>query len=441
MKILKLSLIAGALLLTAACSAQNGKAPKAGATANDTNTALHLMQPGYDVPYGVPTKDDIKASLDRVFKCVDTGTPYGEGARGGMFRLTSYEWGVTYSGMLTGGEATGDKAYTDYTKTRHSYLAEQFAAKSNTVRGLLNPGALDDCGAITASMIKDVLANPEMAASLRPIIDNCVNYIMNKEVRLADGTLARHRPLENAVWLDDMFMGIPAIAYYGKLTGDKKYYDEAIRQIKLFAEKMWVPEVKLFRHGWIQAMEYHPAYHWGRANGWAILTMAEVLDAVPENYPGRADVLDLFKQHVIGLCKLQSSEGFWHQLLDRNDSYLETSATAIFTYCIAHGINKGWLGALEFAPVVCLGWNAVSTKISEEGLVDGTCVGTGMGFDPAFYYYRPVSTKAAHGYGPVLLAGAETIKMLGKIYPRLNDSAVQVYTTDMSSKGAIFSVK
>jgi hypothetical protein len=30
-----------------------------------------------------------------------------------------------------------------------------------------------------------------------------------------------------------------------------------------------------------------------------------------------------------------------------------------------------------------------------------------MGFDPAFYYHRPVSPLAAHGYGPVLLAGAE----------------------------------
>jgi hypothetical protein len=32
-----------------------------------------------------------------------------------------------------------------------------------------------------------------------------------------------------------------------------------------------------------------------------------------------------------------------------------------------------------------------------------------MGFEPTFYSYRPTSVFAAHGYGPVLLAGAEMI--------------------------------
>ena len=27
-----------------------------------------------------------------------------------------------------------------------------------------------------------------------------------------------------------------------------------------------------------------------------------------------------------------------------------------------------------------------------------------MGFDPAFYYHRPINIYAAHSYGPVLLA-------------------------------------
>ena len=40
-----------------------------------------------------------------------------------------------------------------------------------------------------------------------------------------------------------------------------------------------------------------------------------------------------------------SGTGFWHQLLDRPDSYLETSATAIYAYAIAHGVNQGWLDA------------------------------------------------------------------------------------------------
>lgn len=64
----------------------------------------------------------------------------------------------------------------------------------------------------------------------------------------------------------------------------------------------------------------HPAFFWGRANGWALLTMTEVLDVMPTNHPQREKLMNLFREHVRGLAALQSGEGFWHQLLDRNDS-------------------------------------------------------------------------------------------------------------------------
>ncbi|MBQ5997582.1 MAG: glycoside hydrolase family 88 protein, partial [Bacteroidales bacterium] len=44
--------------------------------------------------------------------------------------------------------------------------------------------------------------------------------------------------------------------------------------------------------------------------------------------------------------------------------------------------------------------------------VEGTCVGTGVAYEPGFYYNRPTSVNAAHGYGPVLLAGCEVFKMM-----------------------------
>ena len=128
-----------------------------------------------------------------------------------------------------------------------------------------------------------------------------------------------------------------------------------------------------------------------------------------------------------GLLDRQSGSGFWHQLLDREDSYLETSATAIYAYAMARAINRGWLDPVAHAPAVVLAWNAVSTKVNAEGQVEGTCVGTGMGFDPAFYYHRPVSKFAAHGYGPVLLAGAEVIRLLKSHTLEINDSALQLY--------------
>jgi hypothetical protein len=47
-----------------------------------------------------------------------------------------------------------------------------------------------------------------------------------------------------------------------------------------------------------------------------------------------------------------------------------------------------------------------------------------MAFDPAFYYYRPVNVYAAHGYGPVLLAGASIYSLLKNHPADINDSAL-----------------
>jgi unsaturated rhamnogalacturonyl hydrolase len=154
------------------------------------------------------------------------------------------------------------------------------------------------------------------------------------------------------------------------------------------------------------------------------MTKVEILDVLPSDHPERAFVLQLLRDHIEGLTRYQSGDGFWHQLIDRNDSYLETSATAIYTFCIAHAINRGWINRQAYGPVASLAWNAVSTKVNDKGQVEGTCVGTGMAFDPAFYYYRPVNVYAAHGYGPVLLAGAAMYQLLNEHPAEVNDSAV-----------------
>lgn len=407
---------------------------------NDSNTPLHLLKPAYRNGYGVPTIDEVKATVDKVFHYIEPNTParlVDGKPEVGAFRLTSYEWGVTYSALLAAYNSTGDEKYRDYVFSRMNF----FVNHAEHYRQVTEPHALDDAGAVCAAMCKALVMNPKL--NYRKQIDHYMDYILHHEYRLADGTFARKRPMYNSVWLDDMFMGISPIARYAMVDKShaNEYYTEAVNQILGFKKRMWVPEKKLFRHGWVESMQSHPAFHWGRANGWAILTLCEVLEVLPEDYPGRAVVLSLLREHIEGLAALQGGDGFWHQLLDRNDSYLETSATAIYTYCMAHAINKGWIDAKVYGPVAVLGWHAVTSKINAEGQVEGVCVGTGMGFDPAFYYYRPVNVFAAHGYGPAIWAGAEIIQLLKSQHPRMNDSAVLFYDEEPQSKGAIFSVE
>lgn len=432
------------------CNSSSAQNPRG----NDVTAPLHALRPNYAVPYGKPEIQQVKSLLDRIYNYLDSVTPaqFIDRRTGkvvtdlnladtntilkpGDYRLTSYEWGVTYSGMLHVGEITGDRKFTHYTIDRVKFLSnaipsftilfQKYPNSNNALKQPVNPLALDDAGAMCAAFIKTsrIINN---AYAVRSAIDNYINFISSKQYRLSDGTLARNRPIKNTLWLDDLYMGVPALAQMGKLTGEKKYYDDAVKQVLQFSKRMFNKELNVYMHGWVQEMQVHPEFHWARANGWALMAMTELLDVLPENYPGRSAVLNQFKAHVKGLASFQSGQGFWHQLLDRNDSYLETSATAIYTYCIAHAINKKWIDAKAYAPMCILAWNAVSTKINDKGQVEGTCVGTGMAFDPAFYYYRPTNVFAAHSYGPVLLAGAEIIQLLKNFEFGINDSSLQL---------------
>ncbi len=408
------------------------------------------MQAAYPVPYMTPAAADIKAVLDRELAYLEQATP-GQvvnldtnepvadlanlpehvGLARGPFQLTGYEWGVTYSGMLRVADATGDSRYRDYTAARLQAIAALAAhaikqprqpaptfgpngpvgdMRMFSVRPVINPQTLDDCGSMCAAMLKASRAgiSPQ---ELQPCIDRYMAWISSGQFRFEDGTLARNRPLPRTLWLDDLYMSVPALAQMGAATGDKKYYDDAARQILQFSARMFVPEKGLYRHGWVEKMDPHPLFPWARANGWAVVAMAELLDVLPADHPDRPAIMAQFKAHVQGLAPLQDSKGLWHQVLDRPDTYLETSASAMYVYSIALGINRGWLDAAAYAPMAAVGWDAVAAQVNNKGQVEGTCVGTGMGFDPMFYAYRPTSVLAAHGYGPVLLAGAEMIKL------------------------------
>ncbi len=387
---------------------------------------------------------EIKQVIDRVYTYLDGCTPAvvvdGNGKaiknfekidqnstfQRGDFGINTYEWGVTYSGMLLASEVTGESKYADYAYERLKLLGQvyPYVKKYSEETGyqmrlgaMHTPKWLDDCGSMAAAMMKATLADPAKGREWRELLDNWFDFVMYKEYRLGDGILARNRPTTNSVWLDDMYMGITPIAYRGKLSaaerGDltQKYYNEAIKQVLLFKKYLWIPEKNLYRHGWIEGMSEHPDYHWARCNGWAVLTMCDVLDAVPERTQGWTEVRDLLVSLLRGIAPYQSPEGTWHQLIDKTESYLETSASAMFVYGYAHAINKGWIDRTAYQDIARSGWAGVARQVNEKGQVENTCVGTGLGWTNTFYESRPVNVLAAHGYGPVLLAAAEMIKM------------------------------
>ena len=438
---IKLFKIAAVSFVSLTIIAAPGYAQKASSKTTKKNTAKTVQQAP---PQRVNPIDASKEIIERIYNYLDGCTPYelvdAEGNvvsdfskidkntsfRKGDFGINTYEWGVTYSGMLLASEVLEDSKYSDYVYNRlrflgnvYPYVQKYYDETGYPMRltALHTPRFLDDCGAMCAAMIKATLRDPQGSKEFRALLDNWFNFCMYKEYRFGDGLLARNRPTTNSVWLDDMYMGITPIAYRGRLSqaerGDltQKFYSEAVNQVLLFKNYLWKPEKGMYRHGWIEGMTEHPDYHWARANGWAMLTMCDVLDAIPENVQGRNEVLQTLKTLIHTIGTYQSPEGTWHQLLDKTETYLETSASAMYVYCIAHAINNGWIDKTAYQDIAKSGWNAVMKQVNAQGQVENTCVGTGLGWTNTFYAARPVSVFAAHGYGPVLLAAAEMIKL------------------------------
>ncbi len=424
----------GAALWWAGLPARAQPAP----AANRGPDALRRPQPNYPVPYPPASVAEITAVLGRVVDYLDgaspiqvvnaqtqervadlTQLPSQVRMVPGDFALVGYEWGVAYAGMLLAGDATGDARFKEFTAKRVEALrliAEHIQAtpaaergQPNPLRPLLQPAALDDCGAMSAAFLKAQQAG--VGGNLRPMIDIGLDYISAKQKRLPDGTLARDRPMPDSVWLDDDYMSVPALAQMGLLTGEGKYFDDAAKQVLQFGKILFVKEKGLYIHGLVEGMQQHPRFFWGRANGWAAMAEVELLSVLPENHPGFAPALALLRAHIQGLAETQGINGLWHQLLDRPETYEETSASAMFVFAAARAINRGWIDANAYGPMVSLGWNALAQKVNARGQVEGTCIGTGLAWDPMWYATRPSSVYAAHGYGPVLMAGAEMIKL------------------------------
>lgn len=396
-----------------------------------------------------PTEESILEVLDRVHAYLQTAAPLlpinGDTgaavsldnmprnvalARTTPLRTNTYESGLVYSGSLLVYKYTGDRRYRDFVNTRLTGLAamgrhmqanyptatfETFPTavvpRTYTMQRLIFPQSLDDSGSLCASMIRAERAG---IAKQRPWYENYVNWILYRQFRLADRTFARNQPLPNSLWVDDLYMNAPCLAQMYARTGNVNYVQEAAKQILRFHSRMFVPAKGLWMHGWVQEMSPHPAFYWGRGNGWAIMATVEVLSVLPKDNVYRSRLLAIVKAHAAGLRRVQASSGMWRQLLDRPDSYEETSASAMFVFAMARGINLGWLDRVTYTPVVLRGWNAVATKVNSLGQVEGTCIGTGLGWDDTHYLTRPTDVNATLGYGPVLHAGAEVILMLRK---------------------------
>lgn len=124
----------------------------------------------------------------------------------------------------------------------------------------------------------------------------------------------------------------------------------------------------------------------------------------------RDKVLALYRRHAQALVHLQDGTGLWHNLLDQPRSYLETSASAIFVYSIAKGVNEA--GSVIFTALLLL---QDGMHLLQKLLTQAKCAilwkRTTLAHDNVYYFNRGKSCTT-NFHGTVMRAGSEIIRLL-----------------------------
>jgi hypothetical protein len=250
--------------------------------------------------------------------------------------------------------------------------------------------------------------NNETDLKITEIVSN--KYILGWPKHLTDGTISRSSGWSGEpagskfLWDDDMYMGLTLISRVAAYQKNSTLANIAGKMQLTFATHSMDTSSSLFWHGFNDADQHHSCCKWGRGNGWLMMSHIEVLKALKATSDTQyySQVISLLQAHSKGLMEVQSSTGLWHQVLDQTSTYLETSATSMYLWSIAEGINEGWLDKAVYGPVVEKAWTGLQTTINAEGTVSGVCEGTGIGTTVQFYEDRGTSyLSSSPGLGSV----------------------------------------
>ena len=271
------------------------------------------------------------------------------------------------------------------------------------------------------------------------------------------------------VWLDGIFMGLPFRVLTAPITQNIQktqkaqktqktqitaIYDDAVDQLKTTYQRTLDPKTGLNRHAYDETRKTFWAdketglsqHCWGRAQGWYTMALIEVLDALPEDYSRRGEVIDLLKKDLEAVVKWQDKQtGVWYQVMDspgREGNYLESTCSAMFTYVLLKAYRKGYVGT-KFRDAGIKGYRGIINnfiRVNDDETISLTncCSVAGLGpaatdevvaamkkVNPkgsvkenrrrdggyAYYLSEPIRDNDAKGLGPFIWASLEMEQM------------------------------
>jgi unsaturated rhamnogalacturonyl hydrolase len=210
-------------------------------------------------------------------------------------------------------------------------------------------------------------------------------------------------PLDTDIRVEDFFFAATMLGRAFKQTGNERYLDVLVTFL-LAADTQQADGL------WWHCKE--SPFYWGRGNGFAAMGFAETLTYLPADHPQRERLVASHVRHIEGLAAFQDESGMWRQVIDREDSYLEHSATSMIGYVLARGLRLGWLGG-RWRSVAERAWSGAADRIGPNCELEHVCGGTGPQPDVKSYLERPYSDGLDDRGGSMALWFAVEMARLG----------------------------
>lgn len=294
----------------------------------------------------------------------------------------SYIPGLAWSGALRLAEITGEARW------REKPLADMQPYLAGTTPTIAEPYVLTSlAGHLAFSDLGEIDGNAEAARLATEAATFILPQAPEEVVRFP-----RH-------WTDDMFMATSILARAAARGTDPRHAEAVERLLITYAADLQRAD-GLFVHA------ADAPYAWGRGNGFAAFGMMEALTWLPDDWPARQRILEIYRRHMVAMALRQTADGMWRQVVDEPGSYREETVTAMTLTAMARGVRLGWLDASTYRPVVDRAWTGLQARIAADGTLLDVCTGTGAGPMKEYYLDRAAISGADDRGGAMALTAA-----------------------------------
>ncbi len=344
---------------------------------------------------------DYKAIADQVLGMLQRAD--GNDPSRGHLTMNNWEWptGVALYGIYKTYQQSGDTAILDYLTGWYDDMLSREQKPHRNVNTVAPVLAL--------TCLYDETKNP----AYLPVIESWAQWVLEEMPRTEYDGL-QHCTVWNKhyqqLWCDTLFMVGLFLAKAGVVLNKPEWIDEAEYQFLLHARYLQDPITGLFYHGWTFDRRHNYANaKWARGNAWFTAAAIELKDITGRDNAAMRMILSAWKDQVLGLWKYQRVNGLYTTLIDVEETYCETSATAAIAYGVMKGVRMGVLTEDKYVEMGRLAAQAVLNQIDETGAVQGVSGGTGMGYTLQ-HYKDIIVTPTAYGQGLTFLMITELMK-------------------------------